>query len=297
MMKKLVLILLVISWMSYSMAAVAQDVPAKKTTHVQQQPSKSHHAKHRRKQTHTTHSSAKQKKSPHATTRRVQRHHNAPKPNINNHPAEGASRFGFVASIGHSVVDFVHRTVDTLRYSAYKLGGRRFDTSRGIYILDCSDYVDNILQAVYPSAYGNLVNSTGSEKPTSQHFYNFFSNLPERTNHYWNRIDDVEDLQPGDILVFRTKNRFGNETGGHVMVVMNRPVPDDDAFVVRVADSAPVAHSQDTRPAHSSGVGIGNLVLKVDPKTGEPFAYAWKVGSRWKQNVNFAMARPVNASG
>jgi hypothetical protein len=208
---------------------------------------------------------------------------------------EVPQRHSFVASMEDRLVNFVNSTVDTLRYSVYKLGGRKFDTSRGIYILDCSDYVDNILQAVYPNAYGNLVNSTGTEKPTSQHYYHFFSKLDDESNRYWNRIDDVDQLRPGDILVFRTKNRTGSETGGHVMVVMNKPTSDENVFIVRVADSAPSGHSDDTRQANASGIGVGNLMLKVNPNTGEPKAYAWKEGSRWKNNVNFAMARPVGA--
>ena len=46
---------------------------------------------------------------------------------------------------------------------------------------------------------------------------------------------------------------------------------------------------------HNSGIGIGTLQLKVNPKTGEPSAYAWKVGSCWKKNVKFAMARPYDS--
>ena len=80
------------------------------------------------------------------------------------------------------------------------------------------------------------------------------------------------------------------------MVVMNKPVFDEDAYLVRVADSAPSGHSEDTRRAHKSGIGIGTLLLKVDSRTGRPSAYAWKVGSRWKQNVTFAMARPIGAT-
>ena len=54
------------------------------------------------------------------------------------------------------------------------------------------------------------------------------------------------------------------------MVVMSKPIPSDDAYLVRVADSAPSGHSQDTRQSHTSGIGIGTLLLKVNPKTGKP---------------------------
>lgn len=306
MMKKLILIACLLMWLPV--------VATANTTHATQHTSRhvssvrNHTAQqHRvRSSSHVTHKQT----SRHAQNHRLKRKHKvgpgqrhyAPnivsdaEPSVTVPPVEQAptglfARMGFVNSFEQRLVSFVKQTVGTLRYSAYKWGGRRFDTSRGIYVLDCSDYVDNILQAVYPRAYSNLVHMTGTEKPTSQHYYDFFSNL-EDTSHYWNRVDDVDQLQPGDIMVFRTKNSVGNEIGGHVMVVMNKPVAEDNAYSVRVADSAPSGHSQDTRHANASGIGIGTLLLKVND-SGQPSAYAWKIGARFKSNVNFAMARPV----
>ena len=197
---------------------------------------------------------------------------------------------GLVNSFQHRVVGFVHKTVDTLRYSAYKLGGAHFDPTRGIYVLDCSRYVDQILQKVTPSAFLSLVNSSGSDQPNSRHYFDFFNQLPDNPTQHWSRIDEVEQLEPGDILVFRNKHEY--RASGHVMVVMNKPVRDTNSFLVRVADSAPSGHSQDTR-GDTSGIGIGTLLLKVNPETLEPSAYAWKVGARWQKNVDFAMARPL----
>lgn len=200
---------------------------------------------------------------------------------------------GFVASIEERLVNFVHKSVATLRYSAYKLGGSHFDTSHGIYIVDCSGYVDHTLHAVFPNAYLSLVNSSGTEKPNSLHYYDFFKSLSYDPDDYWSSVEEIEQLRPGDILVFRYKTAQRLGTRGHVMVVMNKPVRDNDAYLVSVADSAPSGHSLDTRPPKVSGIGVGTLLLKVNPKTGEPSAYAWKVGARWKNNVNIAMARPL----
>lgn len=203
---------------------------------------------------------------------------------------------GLMSSLEERLVAFVHQTVSTLHYTRYKFGGTRFDASRGIFIEDCSDYVDHLLKAVSPHAFSSLANSSGTDKPTSAHYYSFFNGLDEDPSHYWNKIDNVKQLQPGDILVFRYRDPYTEQAAGHVMVVMNKPVSSTDAFFVRVADAAPHGHSQDTRPAHMSGIGIGTLLLKVNPKTGQPAAYAWKVGSCWEKHVNFAMARPVDFS-
>ncbi len=110
--------------------------------------------------------------------------------------------------------------------------------------------------------------------------------------HYWNKVDNVKELQPGDILVFRNNKNSHTGVSGHVMVVMNKPTRIQDAFMVRVTDSASSGHSQDTRLPHTSGIGIGTMQIKVNPDTGEPSAYAWKLGSTFEHHVNFAMARP-----
>ncbi len=198
--------------------------------------------------------------------------------------------FNFVKQ---NLVNFVEKTVDNLHYSSYKLGGKRFDPEKGVYIVDCSNFVDKVLQNANPGAYSSLVNSVGADNPASQHYFNFFHDLSDEPDNHWNKINDVEKLEPGDILVFRYKNSRGAETGGHVMVVMDKPEQTSDVFFVRVADSAPSRHSKDTRQPHESGIGIGTLLLKANPLTGKPSAFAWGVNGYWNKNVKFAMARPV----
>lgn len=217
--------------------------------------------------------------------------------NIEKHNLAISTLPGYLlTSIEKHLVDFVHHTIASVRYSVYKLGGRHFDTSHGVYIVDCSGYVDHILKSIYPQAYSSLVSSIGSEKPTTDDFYHYFNTLSNRATH-WNTIEDVEELRPGDILVFRYKNSLGYERGGHVMIVMDKPTRHADTFSVRVTDSASGGHSKDTRQPRSSGIGIGTLLLKVNPKTYQPYAYAWKVGSHWDANVSFAMARPLGIEG
>lgn len=212
-------------------------------------------------------------------------------------PSSGISSFFTkrVATMG-AVTGFVHKTVSNLKYSVYKLGGGHFEPSRGVYILDCSDYVDNVLQAADPKAYSGLVNYMGTDRPTSQHYYDFFTELDDdNIQHGWTKISDVDDLMPGDVLVFRYKHGV-HATGGHVMIVMDKPIGDDNVYLVRVADSAPSGHSHDTRQPNTSGIGIGTLLLKTDPISGRPSAYAWKVGAPFKSNVRIAMGRPVYSS-
>ena len=191
-----------------------------------------------------------------------------------------------------NLVDFIYKTVSSARYSTYKLGGTLFDIARGVYIVDCSSFVDHVLQQVCPHAYSQLKSENGSSMPVSQTYYHFFTRLSEMHDAFWNKVENVSELQPGDILVFRYKNSVGKETGGHVMVVMDNPVHNSNVYFVKVADSASGAHSEDTRQPSDSGIGIGTLLLKTNPLTGKPSAYAWGIRSGWKKNVKFAMARP-----
>lgn len=199
----------------------------------------------------------------------------------------------FANEIEHGVANLssmVNKTIQTMRYSHYRMGGTDFDPSHGIYVVDCSSYVDRLLNQVNPEAYFNLVNRTGTTRPTTSDYYNFFNNLAYQSSHYWRKVDNANNLQAGDILVFRSGWNGGGS--GHVMVVMNKPVRRNDVLMVRVADSASSGHSQDTRPAHTSGIGIGTMLIKVDDATNRPAAYAWRVGAPW-ENVQFAMGRPM----
>lgn len=185
-----------------------------------------------------------------------------------------------------NLAGMVNKTLENLHYTHYQMGGSKFDPSHGIYITDCSGYVNRLLNQVNPAAYFSLVHSTGSSRPNSEDFYNFFNNLAFRSTQHWRKVDDASNLQAGDILVFRH-----GWHGGHVMVVMNKPIRHNDVLEVRVADSASSGHSRDTRPAHVSGVGVGTMLIKVT-SSNQPAAYAWRVGAPWER-VRFAMGRPL----
>jgi len=193
------------------------------------------------------------------------------------------------------LVNFVSHTINTLKYTAYKFGGNHFDASKGVYVLDCSAYVDKVLESIHPDAYFDIVDTQGTDRPTSHDYYNFFKSLPEDGSSSWNAVKTVEELEAGDILVFRYKNKKSKITGGHVMVVMDTPIGEAGTYSVRVADSAPTMHSQDTR-YKQSGIGIGTLSIKVNPANGRPYAFAWREGARWMRDVNIAMARPIVSS-
>lgn len=274
-------------------------VYAAATKHQQHYSPISHHGGHVKK--HNKHVTHKASKSKHQAKRKHppipnDRTASVEEPVLEQPKLAARSSFGFFKSIEQRFVDHVSDTVNNLRYSAYKLGGSKYDKQRGVYVLDCSTYVDHLIAETFPDAYSRLVDFTGSEKPTSAHYYDFFSDLDNDPRDMWSRVDEVGQLRAGDVLVFRYKNSVGRVTGGHVMVVMDKPTQDDDVYFVRVADSARGGHSEDTRTGRVSGIGIGTLLLRANPRTGQPAAYAWKVGAHWNNNVKIAMGRPVSSS-
>lgn len=190
-----------------------------------------------------------------------------------------------------NLVNYIESNINTLRYNSYRFGGTQIDTERGIYSLDCSSYVDHVLKFIYPDAFSSLVSWAGSNKPTTFDFYHYFNNLTQNKKSSWQIITTVEALRPGDVLVFRYKNTK-KVRKGHVMFVMDKPQRKAKSFFVRVADAAPYRHSKDTRRPHTSGIGIGTLSLKIDPKTFKPYAYAWSQGAPWRLS-KVAMARPL----
>jgi hypothetical protein len=209
----------------------------------------------------------------------------------------------YVPSTSHlaseQLLNWVHKTALKVRYSHYKFGGTNFNPSAGVYELDCSGYVNQLLSNAAPYAYRNIVNGSGSYKPTSKDYYVFFDRLPARKmQHDWYKVPQVKQLSPGDILVFQYKHFWGKRAGGHVMVVVSHAVAAgklSNTYLVRVADSALGGHSNDTRKPHASGIGIGTLMIKVSMLSGKAYAYAWRVDAPWRYNMRLAMGRPIYA--
>lgn len=308
---KIILLMIMLTLMMQpSFAATPKKTPASsiKSQTIKSHKKTHHHIKHTKAQkkktvSHPPKKSIK-KKSPrksHIKKSQAIRHakkitHTLPRTKVNFEHVKSSHLPSYsLNSSEKNLVNFVQKSVTNMHYTAYKLGGTRIDSSRGIYVIDCSKYVDHVLQNIYPQAYTSLTTWSGTDRPTTNDFYLYFTNLSDNARH-WNPIEDVEELRPGDILVFRKKNGRGYQTGGHVMVVMDKPVREGNTFSVRIADSAPSGHTKDTRMPHASGVGIGTMLLKVDPKTYQPYAYAWKIGAHWESRVNFAMARPIDLS-
>ncbi|MCW5590356.1 MAG: hypothetical protein KIT27_11935 [Legionellales bacterium] len=202
----------------------------------------------------------------------------------------GMALIGNAATKTNQLVKTIHQVQSNIHYSRYHLGQNLFDLDRGVYILDCSSYVDDLLQRAFPNAFQQLSSFSHTHLPNSNDYYHFINHLPITIQDTdWEKIEDVGNLHAGDILVFRYK-RPHYHVAGHVMVVVTPPEKiQNQVYVVKVADSTPFPHSNDTRRAHA-GVGVGDMLLKVN-SNGEPVAYAWRVHAGFESKMHIVMAR------
>ncbi len=194
------------------------------------------------------------------------------------------------------LVKLVNRTIRDNHYSTYRLGGTYFNLTRGVFIIDCSGYLDKLLQAAEPQAFQQVVKASGTARPNSLSYFNFIKKLPLYTpKQNWYRITKVSELTPGSVLIFRYKNLYGRRAGGHVMIIVSKPKVyknNSHEYIVRVADSTPFPHSRDTRNGRRCGIGEGTMLLHVN-NAGYPNGYAWSVGAHFEHEMKYAMAQPL----
>lgn len=193
---------------------------------------------------------------------------------------------------GQRIAQAVTNTLRTLTHSYYKYGGNYINKLHGVYAVDCSAYVDHILNDANLSAFKHLTSYMKTAKPSSRDYYSFFKQIPYNTTfNDWYHIKNVAQLRAGDIIVYRAKR------SGHVMIVVDAPQPLSGAaniYYVRVSDSASSGHGDDDTRGKKSGIGIGTLLLKTNNITDTPVALSWEVGAHWQHALNFAMARPIS---
>jgi hypothetical protein len=200
-------------------------------------------------------------------------------------------------SDANNLLKLVKKVLHHISSNHYQLGGNIFDLNRGIYHLDCSEYVDNLVKRIDPTAY-QTISKNGSIKPTSLDYFAFLSAIHSgQTRYHWYRVPNLSAVKAGDILVFRYKDLANKKSGGHMMVILAPPkkfIWSHDAYSLRISDSAPAGHTTDTRQAHTSGIGVGSLLLKIDPKSDLPIAYAWKWFAPWHTDMYYIIARLQN---
>lgn len=147
--------------------------------------------------------------------------------------------------------------------------------SEGIVYADCSSLTRFVLEDVAPKHLAEIREHQGGA--LSKNFFHFFNELDEKGTRLWKRIDNFEDVQPGDLIVWASNGLTERGTTGHVMTAMSRPKRDSrNKYSITIADSARSAHADDTRAKMESpqGVGSGTMWFGTDDD-GKPVQWWW----------------------
>ena len=124
--------------------------------------------------------------------------------------------------------------------------------------------------------------------PCPLHFVEIFKQPDLK---YWMRIQKLEEVEPGDIMVYLPPNHdpscppdWEKPTGTHAMFVHSKEGKEGEGMQFSIIDSTRKAHcKEDSRFPKCSG--IGNTPLTLIPKDEEQGIYLFQWGSNERQQV------------
>jgi len=197
-----------------------------------------------------------------------------------------------------ALVSEVERELAHMRASSYA-HRTSVDEATGTFDFDCSGFVGYALGGAAPTAIKELKAATAglAGRPLAKHFEGFFESLPPAgARAHWQRVAQLSEVQPGDVVAWIRPVDVSSKNTGHVVIVRGKPTPYADppgSFLVPIADSTASPHGRgDSRQsAKATGLGTGTLIL-VGDASGAPVAYRWSAGRRSRQHeCRISMAR------
>lgn len=200
-----------------------------------------------------------------------------------------------VASDGsYDVLVRVDEVLNALTYTVYRDSGEYWSDSKGRYEVNCSRYITRVLDDAVPEALDEIREYFNTSVPRAEDYYSYFKSISKGgTRGRWRRPSEFSDLRPGDLLVWKYKEENDRGTTGHMNFIVSVPQRDtrfsSPVYRVRVSDSARSGHTNDNRGSSGSGVGAGDILVKVD-SSGQPIAYAWSINGNFKTDY-IAMGR------
>jgi hypothetical protein len=182
------------------------------------------------------------------------------------------------------------------------------DEKAGKYNFDCSGFLTFALEKRSPEALMELrshalveiMNRKKHKRPLAKDFVSYFSRLNdgEVKAKFWKPVAKIEDLQPGDVLAWKTPEDSDTSNTGHVMIVKTKPQKSSefpDEYLVQIIDSTSTPHGKaDLRHSQKlTGIGIGTIALVANAQ-GNPIAYKWSGGeSKKTKRTQIEIARPL----
>jgi cell wall-associated NlpC family hydrolase len=150
------------------------------------------------------------------------------------------------------------------------------DDAAGIYKFDCRGFVDQVLKNADPVVYQKI--GRGVSPIPLPMYVDYFNKLDSKTPNAdgWIKVAHPIDLKPGDICFWRPP------VPGHMFIIIGKPQENpvrNEEVLVRIIDSAPGSHSDDSRTgsAYPTGLGAGVLGIIVDTDR-NPIRYNWRGG-------------------
>jgi hypothetical protein len=208
--------------------------------------------------------------------------------NINNTLRDAAASDG-----ARDLLVRLDEALNALTYSVHQYSPQSWSDSTGTYKVDCSGYIGRMLEDAVPEAYDEVGEARNTSRPLAHDYYYFFRSItPGGTKGRWRRPAQFKDVRPGDMLVWRYKETQDSGSTGHTTVVVSVPLLyDTNVYRVRVTDSAKSGHTNDNRKGTNTGVGAGEILVKVN-SSGQPIQYTWSLTGPWHSDIYMAMGRP-----
>ncbi|WP_052559190.1 hypothetical protein [Enhygromyxa salina] len=175
------------------------------------------------------------------------------------------------------IFDLVSHIDDTRTDTVYS-HSTRVRSKQGVYHFDCSGMINWMLGRVGKAGKAAL-ETLDRERPVAATYVRIIKKAPtHRGRGGWQQIDDIEDVEPGDLFAWKRPADWpkGGNTG-HIGVVIAKPAAVahiENAWVVRVIDSTRYRHQDDTRGEGETGFGRGTLLFVTDDD-GRPIGYGW----------------------
>jgi hypothetical protein len=196
----------------------------------------------------------------------------------------------------YDLIQRVDEALNALRYTIHDISTDQYWSDSGRYEVDCSGYVNRMVEDAVPTAFDQLMDARNTDRPRSSDYYYFFKSIDiGGTRGRWRRPAAVRDLRPGDLLVWRYTEEQDTGSTGHTTIVVGVPVKDtsrgSNIYRVRVTDSARSGHTRDNRGSKGSGVGAGEILVKVN-SSNQPLTYAWSLTGPFHSGIAMAMGRP-----
>jgi hypothetical protein len=190
----------------------------------------------------------------------------------------------------------VHSDIAESRYSKTNIINE-FPTIK--YEVNCSGFINYALNTQYPKAIQeikNFIKSTednGSPEvtPWCLHYFKFFQD--KKNKEFWEYIDDANNLEPGDIIVFCENTEKITKSGQHIMLLASAPQCTGNGWnTCNIYDSTGNGHDFDDPRGRNniSGIGEGKIALQVN-SDGTIGSIKWSPTSKMPINATVAIGR------